>query len=81
MGISDLPGELQPYAQTIEAFGWSRFMRRYELATPEQQEGMRLAIWNADQAIENLMRELDCDRNTAAGLFLDISRPLLNPNG
>lgn len=71
----ELPDALKPYAQTIEAFGWSRFIPRYEMASPEQQEKWRIAIWEADQSIENLMQELDVDRDTAASLFRDITYP------
>ena len=78
MNNQELPDALKPYAQAIEAFGWSRFIPRYELASPEQQEAMRIAIWNADQAVENMMGELDIDKADAASLFLEISQPLWN---
>ena len=80
MDSDRLPEELRPYAQTIEAFGWDRFISRYELASAEQRETWRIAIWKADQSIESLMEEIDVDRDTAAHLFWDISHPTPPPN-
>ena len=72
MESQELPDALRPYAQAIEAFGWSRFIARYEAANPEQQEGMRMAIWMAAQTIENVMQELSIDRAEAAGVLAEL---------
>ena len=78
MDSYELPDALKPYAQTIEAFGWSRLIPRYDSASSEQQETWRIVIWKADQSIENLMQELGIDRDAAVSLFLDISQPPQN---
>ena len=78
MNNQELPDALKPYAQTIEPFGWSRFIQRYESASPKQQKAWRTVISNADRSVENLMDECDIDRTEAYSLFLEISQPLLN---
>ena len=75
MESSELPDDLKPYRQAIEALDWNRFIPRYLKATPKQQLGMRKAIWHFTQSIEETAAELEISFEAAAKLVRDVMRP------
>ncbi|MDO8635567.1 MAG: hypothetical protein Q7R34_04875 [Dehalococcoidia bacterium] len=73
MDKGELPDELKKFADVIEILGFDRGLTWYGSASLERQQRFRLALWKAQQSMNELQEELGVkDPKVFADLYSDL---------